>query len=141
MLRDAEKPVPWSIVLVYSLDRFGRNSIEVAVNKQKLRKCDKLLISATQRTSENIDGTKTSTAYYSKNVYIGLAEYYSAELSQNVKRGLNESRQKRQFTGGCIIYGYDIKDKKYIINENEAAFVRQIFADYFNGRIVKDIVQ
>jgi len=141
MLRDAEKPVPWSIVLVYSLDRFGRNSIEVAVNKQKLRKCDKLLISATQRTSENIDGTKNLDGILLENVYIGLAEYYSAELSQKVKRGLNESRQKRQFTGGCIIYGYDIKDKKYIINENEAAVVRQIFADYLNGRIVKDIVQ
>ena len=33
MLKDAEKPVPWDIVLVYALDRFGRNSIEVAVNK------------------------------------------------------------------------------------------------------------
>ena len=58
MLSDSEKPVPWDIVLVYAIDRFGRNSIEIAVNKQRLKKNHKTLISATQRTSENIDGSK-----------------------------------------------------------------------------------
>ena len=48
MLKDAEKPVMWDIVLVYAIDRFGRNSIEIAVNKQKLKKNKKMLISATQ---------------------------------------------------------------------------------------------
>ena len=32
-----------------------------------------------------------------------ILEYY---LSQKTKRGLNESRQKNQFTGGHILYGY-----------------------------------
>ena len=130
MLKDAEKPVPWDIVLVYALDRFGRNSIEVAVNKQKLRKNNKLLISATQRTSENIDGSKNLDGILLENVYIGLAEYYSAELSQKIRRGMNESRQKRQYTGGFVLFGYDVKDKKYVINETEAEIVRQVYADY-----------
>ena len=52
MLTDSAKPVPWDIVLVYAIDRFGRNSIEIAVNKQKLKKNGKTLISATQRTSD-----------------------------------------------------------------------------------------
>ena len=38
MLADCEKAVPWDIVLVYAIDRFGRNSIEIAVNKQRLKK-------------------------------------------------------------------------------------------------------
>lgn len=37
MLSDSDK-AKWDIVLVYALDRFGRNSIEVAVNKQRLQK-------------------------------------------------------------------------------------------------------
>ena len=37
MLSDCEKPVLWDIVLVYAIDRFGRDSIEIAVNKQKLK--------------------------------------------------------------------------------------------------------
>lgn len=141
MLKDAEKHASWDIVLVYALDRFGRNSIEVAVNKQRLRKNNKLLISATQRTSENIDGSKNLDGILLENVYIGLAEYYSAELSQKVKRGQNESRQKRQYVGGFIIYGYDVVNKKYVINENEAAIVRQVYRDYANGRIVRSICE
>ena len=99
MLSDAEKSKAWEIVLVYAIDRFGRNSIEIAVNKQKLKKNGKTLISATQRTSENIDGTKNLDGILLENVYIGLAEYYSAELSQKVSRGLQENRNKGLFTG------------------------------------------
>lgn len=73
MLTDCAKPVVWDIVLVYAIDRFGRNSIEIAVNKQKLKKNGKTLISATQRTSENIDGTKNLDGILLENVYIGLA--------------------------------------------------------------------
>lgn len=79
LLSDSEKPVTWEIVLVYAIDRFGRNSIEIAVNKQRLKKNRKTLISATQRTSENIDGTKNLDGILLENMYIGLAEYYSAE--------------------------------------------------------------
>ena len=57
MLSDS-KNATWEIVLVYAIDRFGRNSTEVILNKKKLTDNGKLLISATQRTSENIDGTK-----------------------------------------------------------------------------------
>ena len=38
LLSDSEKPVTWEIVLVYAIDRFGRNSIEIAVNKQRLKR-------------------------------------------------------------------------------------------------------
>lgn len=105
MLSDSDKPQIWDIVLVYALDRFGRNSIEVAVNKQRLKKNNKILISATQRTSMNIDGSKNLDGIILENVMIGLAEYYSAELSQKIRRGMNESRQKGNYTGGFVLFG------------------------------------
>ena len=71
MLSDSDKPQIWDIVLVYALDRFGRNSIEVAVNKQRLKKNNKILISATQRTSMNIDGSKNLDGIILENVMIG----------------------------------------------------------------------
>lgn len=79
MLADAERTSAWDIVLVYALDRFGRNSIEIALNKQKLIKSGKTLISATQRTSTNIDGSRNLDGILLENMYIGLAEYYSVE--------------------------------------------------------------
>ncbi len=141
MLTDCTKPVIWDIVLVYAIDRFGRNSIEIAVNKQKLKKNGKTLISATQRTSENIDGTKNLDGILLENVYIGLAEYYSAELSQKILRGLNENRRKGLFCGGVVAYGYKVVNKKVVINEDEADIVKYIFKEYSSGRYAKDIME
>ena len=140
MLADSSKPVPWDIVLVYAIDRFGRNSIEIAVNKQKLKKNGKTLISATQRTSENIDGSKNLDGILLENMYIGLAEYYSAELSQKVLRGLHENRLKGLYSGGRVCFGYRVENKKVLIHEDEAEVVRWIFQQYAEGKLAKDII-
>ena len=141
MLSDSDKPQPWEIVLVYALDRFGRNSIEVAVNKQRLQKNGKILISATQRTSVNIDGTQNLDGIILENVLIGLSEYYSAELSQKIRRGQNESRLKGNFAGGKVPYGYTTADKKIIIHEERAEIVRWMYQSYTTGKIVRAIIE
>jgi|GEM_PF-5779256 len=94
MLKDSETSV-WEVVLVYAIDRFGRNSIEVAINKQRLKSNKKVLISATQRTSENLDGTKNLDGILLENVYIGSnskngqSEKYKKQSEFNEKRPLN----------------------------------------------------
>lgn len=145
MLSDSEKTKEWDICLVYALDRFGRNSIEQAINKYKLQKTGKIVISATQRTSRNIDGSQNLDGIILENMYVGMAEYYSAELSQKVKRGMNESRQKGNFTGGYLPYGYYVtgdrkNGRKIHIDEDKAVIVRKIFEDYAAGRLVTDII-
>ena len=70
-----------------------------------------------------------------------MAEYYSAELSQKVKRGMNETRLKGNFTGGTIIYGYNVENHKVVINEGQAEVVRFIYEQYSLGVYVKDIIQ
>lgn len=140
MLADSDKPVAWDIVLVYAIDRFGRNAIEVAVNKQRLRKNKKTLISATQRTSDNIDGTRNLDGILLENVYIGLAEYFSAELSQKVSRGLKENRNKGLYTGGTLTYGYRVENKRVYVDENQANVVNEIFTMYANGYMAKEII-
>lgn len=140
MLADSERTTAWDIVLVYAIDRFGRNSIEIAINKQKLIKNGKNLISATQRTSTNIDGSKNLDGILLENMYIGLAEYYSAELSQKIRRGLAESRDKGLFCGGGITYGYNVVNKHIVINDEQAEIVRYIFQEYNNGKILPDII-
>ena len=140
MLSDSEKNPIWDIVLVYALDRFGRNTIDIAVNKQRLQKNNVILISATQRTSVNIDGTKNLDGIILENVLIGLSEYYSAELSQKVRRGQRESRQKGNFLGGKVPYGYRVENKKVLIDEERSEVVRLIFQLYANGKCVREIL-
>ena len=133
MLADSSKQ-EWQYVIVYKNDRFARNRIESAINKKTLWDNGVKLISATENIPDAPEGIILEA------LLEGMAEYYSAELSQKIKRGMNESRQKNQFTGGFVLYGYDIKDKKYIINEQEAEIVRKVFEEYADGRVVKDIL-
>lgn len=145
MLSDSEKTKGWDICLVYALDRFGRNAVEQGINKYRLQKTGKIVISATQRTSRNIDGSQNLDGIILENVYIGMAEYYSAELSQKIRRGFEVSRSKGNFTGGQVIFGYkSVGTKatgyKIVPDENTVDIVRKIFEDYINGKEVVEIL-
>ncbi len=59
MLADADNKPAWDIVLVYALDRFGRNSIEIALNKQRLSKNNIILIQ--QRRERRLILTEVKT--------------------------------------------------------------------------------
>lgn len=133
MIRDSARK-EWQFVIVYKGDRFSRNRIESAIHKKTLRDNGVKLVSATENIPESPEGIILES------LLEGMAEYYSAELSQKVKRGMNESKKKKQFTGGSYLYGWDVIDKKPIINEKEAAVVRSIYEDYIAGRTAKDIV-
>lgn len=134
MLRDSNNH-SWDYVLVYKLDRFSRNKYEMAMHKKTLKDNGVKLISC----MENI--TDTPEGIILESLLEGMAEYYSAELSQKVKRGMNESRQKGTFTGGFIIFGYRVENKKIIIHEDEAEVVRWMFNECASGKLVKTIIE
>lgn len=151
MLKDSAR-APWDIVLVYAIDRFGRNSIEIAINKHRLQQNGKTVLSATQRTARNVDGSKNLDGILLEQFYIGMAEYYSEELSQKVTRGLRESYAKGNFTGGHPLFGYKVVDdpatlndrkvrKLLVIDENKAPIVRYIFEEYAKGTSKREIME
>ncbi len=126
MIKDSNKR-QWDYVLVYKLDRFSRNKYEATIHKHTLKENGVKVLSA----MENIPDTPEGIILES--LLEGMNQYYSAELSQKVHRGLNESYAKGNFTGGNQIYGYDVKDKKNIINEEEAEIVKEIFTKFGQG--------
>lgn len=134
MLRDSNKKA-WDVVLVYKLDRFSRNKYEMAVHKKTLRDNGIKLVSAT----ENIPDTPEGIILES--LLEGMAEYYSAELSQKLKRGMNETRRKGNFTGGYVLFGYRVENKKVVIQEDEAEVVRWMFDECASGKFVKRIYE
>lgn len=145
MLSDSEKTNEWDICLVYALDRFGRNAIEQGINKYRLQKTGKIVISATQRTSRNVDGSKNLDGIILENVYVGMAEYYSAELSQKVKRGREVSQNKGNFTGGQVVFGYkSVGNKangfKLVPIEEQAQIIKDVFNEYAGGKQLPEIL-
>ena len=133
MIKDSGKH-EWNYVLVYKLDRFSRDKYATAVHKKTLKDNGVKLISATEHIPDSPEGI------IFESMLEGYAEYYSAELSQKVKRGMNETRRKGNFTGGYLIYGYRIENKKVVIDEEKAEVVRYIFEQYSLGVHVKDII-
>ena len=134
MIKDSNKK-QWDYVIVYKLDRFSRNKYETTIHKHTLSNNGVKVVSA----MENIPDTPEGIILES--LLEGMNQYYSAELSQKVHRGLNESYIKGNFTGGNQIYGYDVVDKKNVINDDEAAVVREIFTKFAQGYTGVDIAK
>lgn len=133
MIKDSAKR-EWDYVLVYKFDRFSRNKYETAIYKKALRDNGVKVISATELIPDSPEGI------IFESMLEGYAEYYSAELSQKVRRGMNETRLKGNYTGGHILYGYKKQDKKLVIDEERAEVVRFIFEQYSIGVYVKNIL-
>lgn len=134
MLKDSAKK-NWELVLVYKLDRFARNVYESVNNRKKLEDNGVKLMSA----MENIPDTPEGDMF--RGIIENMNAYYSEDVRQKVKRGMNESRQKGQFTGGFIIYGYKVVNKKVVIDEEQAVVIRFIYEQYDRGVYIKDIIK
>lgn len=71
-----------------------------------------------------------------------MAEYYSAELSQKIKRGIVVSASKCQFFGGSVPLGYKVsEDKSFIVNEDTAPIVRKLFEMFVAGYNYADLIR
>lgn len=133
MIKDSSKRT-FDYVLVYKFDRFSRNKYETAIHKKTLKDNGVKVVSATEFVPDTPEGI------IFESMLEGYAEYYSAELSQKIRRGNNESRRKGNLTGGRIPYGYKNVNKKAVIIEEQADVVRYIFRQYSIGVYVKNII-
>ena len=133
MIKDSNNK-EFEYVIVYKIDRFSRNKYETAKYKKILKDNGVKMLSAMENIPDSPEGIILES------LLEGMAEYYSAELSQKVKRGMNETRLKGNFTGGQIIYGYKVENRKVIIDEEKAEIVRYIYSQYARGEFVTDII-
>ena len=121
MIEDSRKK-SFQYVLVYQLDRFARNRYDSATYKAKLKKNGVRVLSAKENITDDASGILI------EGVLESMAEYYSAELSQKIKRGIAISASKCKFFGGKVPLGYKIDEKKdYVIDEDTAPIVRRMF--------------
>ena len=70
----------------------------------------------------------------------GMAEYYSAELSEKVSRGHKKNALKAKFNGGTIPLGYRIDENQhYQIDPATAPLVLETFERYADGECVRRV--
>ena len=134
MLADARKK-QFKYIIVWKLDRFARNRYDSAVHKADLKKYGVRVISATENITDEPEGIMLEGLLES------LAEYYSANLSKHVKRGMRESVLAGNYTGGIPPYGYKVEGKKLVVDENTAPIIRYVFDQYAKGVPKKKIIE
>ena len=132
MIRDSESG-QFDAVVVYKLDRFARSRQDSAKYKAVLARNGVRVLSATEGIGDGIE------SIILESLLEGMAEYYSAELSQKVTRGMRESAYKCNSTGGTIPTGYKIVGKKFVIDEPRAEIVREVFDLFVGGMSISAI--
>lgn len=133
MLKDSSKK-QWDYVIVYKLDRFSRDKYETTIHKHTLKMNGAKVLSAMENIPDSPEGIILES------LLEGMNQYYSAELSQKVKRGMYETRRKGLYQGGWIPYGYKLDGRKIVIDEECAAVVRYMFEQYALGTFVRNII-
>lgn len=136
MIATAKNPEhPFDVILVWKFSRFARNQEESIVYKSLLRKqCNVEVISISEPLIDGPFGTLI------ERIIEWMDEYYSIRLAGEVKRGMKEKVSR----GGIVsvpAFGYDIKDGKYIQNESEATYVREMYRQFMNGSGLVEIAK
>lgn len=135
MIRDA-KNKKFDFIIVYKLDRFSRNRYDSAIYRAQLKKYNVRIVSAMENIANGPEGIILES------VLEGMAEYYSANLAQNVTRGMHQRAELGKYLGGTIPLGYAIdRDKNYVVDEKTAPIVKKIYKMYADGDTVSEICE
>jgi site-specific DNA recombinase len=111
------------LILVHKLDRFARNRYDSAIYRHELQKKNVRLIAVDQPLDDSPEGIILTS------LLEGMAEYYSKNLSREVKKGMRENALQAKHRGGRPPLGYDVdrETMKYVVNPQEAEAVKLIF--------------
>ena len=103
MIQDSDDG-DFEVVIVHKLDRFARNRYDSAISRKILRDNGVELYSVI----EKFDNTPESIIL--EGLMETLNEYYSANLSREVMKGMRENALQCRYTGGYVPLGYRVDD-------------------------------
>jgi len=121
-------------VVVYMFDRFSRDRYDSIVYKKQLADCGVRVVSAT----EPVD--RTPEGQLQEGMLEVIAAYYVADLARKTRRGM-EGNALLAKDNGYKLFGYstDPATRRYVVNEPEAAIVREIFARHIAGASIYEL--
>jgi DNA invertase Pin-like site-specific DNA recombinase len=110
------------IVVVYKIDRLSRSLMDFAKLVEVFDRNAVTFVSVTQAFS-----TTTSMGRLTLNILLSFAQFEREVIGERIRDKFAASRKKGIWMGGWAPLGYDVRDRKLVINKAEAATVRMIF--------------
>ncbi|MBQ6700732.1 MAG: recombinase family protein [Oscillospiraceae bacterium] len=125
LLEDAKNHPEWKKIIVYKYNRIFRNETEAVQYRAFFRDLGIEIISVTQLFGNTPEGDLMGT------ITFAFDAYFSKVTAMHTKDGMLNMAEKGVMLGGSCPLGYDLdKDRRLIINEDEAQTVRRIFDMY-----------
>lgn len=110
------------VVVVYKIDRLSRALMDFSKLVEIFDRNNVTFVSVTQSFN-----TTTSMGRLTLNILLSFAQFEREVIGERIRDKFAASRKKGMWMGGFVPLGYDVKDRKLVINKAEAATVRIIF--------------
>jgi DNA invertase Pin-like site-specific DNA recombinase len=124
------------IVVVYKIDRLSRSLMDFARLVEVFDRTNVTFVSVTQSFN-----TTTSMGRLTLNVLLSFAQFEREVIGERIRDKFAASRKKGMWMGGWAPLGYDIKDRKLLVNDEEANLVRSLFERFARGKSGTRLVQ
>ena len=122
------------VVVVYKIDRLTRSLADFAKIVERFDARGVSFVSITQSFN-----TTTSMGRLTLNVLLSFAQFEREVTAERIRDKIAASRAKGMWMGGGIPLGYDVRDRKLVINEPDAKTVRFIFRRYLELGSIGDL--
>jgi DNA invertase Pin-like site-specific DNA recombinase len=121
------------VIVVYKIDRLSRSLADFAKMVELFDAHGVTFVSVTQQFN-----TTTSMGRLTLNILLSFAQFEREVTGERIRDKIAASKAKGMWMGGTPPLGYDVKERKLIVNEPEAELVRQIFVRFVEqGSIVR----
>ncbi|MBL6459045.1 recombinase family protein [Belnapia sp. T6] len=121
LLRDIERGLV-DVIVVYKLDRLSRSLMHFAKLVEVFDTHSVTFISITQSFN-----TTTSMGRLTLNILLSFAQYERELIRERVQDKVAASKARGMWMGGPVPLGYEVRDRKLVVNEAEAAWTRRVF--------------
>ena len=110
------------VVVVYKIDRLSRALMDFANLVEVFDRNNVTFVSVTQSFN-----TTTSMGRLTLNILLSFAQFEREVIGERIRDKIAASRKRGMWMGGVVPLGYQVRDRKLVIDEKEAAIVRMIF--------------
>jgi DNA invertase Pin-like site-specific DNA recombinase len=124
------------VIVVYKVDRLTRSLADFAKLVELFDAHGVSFVSVTQQFN-----TTTSMGRLTLNVLLSFAQFEREVTSERIRDKIAASKRKGLWVGGTLPLGYEMKDGKIAIVEEEAELVRWIFRRYLELGSVNELVR
>jgi len=131
-LLDDIRPGKVDVVVVYKIDRLTRSLFDFAKIVEAFDVGGVSFVSITQQFN-----TTTSMGRLTLNVLLSFAQFEREVAGERIRDKIAASKKKGMWMGGLPSLGYDVQNRKLVVNEEEVLTVLHIFRRYVQLRSVR----